>query len=109
MNNVRSNRLAALQRRANENQVVFLETELAFGSTLAEVAPGAVLMDQLERAERTARHAADAYSEVARFLADPKQASRVPDEQRQKIEAGMERLRKELDRLPESSNKILSE
>ena len=96
------NRLAALQRRSDENLAAFLRTEVDVGLTLVGVAKTTQQMGH-DIWERSAQHAEDAYSEVALFLVNPQYAKRMRDEQRRKIEAGMERLRKALDDLPRSS------
>lgn len=98
--NVRSKTFSALQRRSDENLLAFLQTELALGSTLARVAMTASEMGHRESCERSARHAENTYSEVARFLANPKYAKRITAEQRRKIRFDMVRLRKALDGLP---------
>ena len=102
MNNVLSNRLAALQRRSEENLIAFLRTEVDVGLTLAGVAKTARSMGH-ESWERSVQHAEDAYTEVALFLINPQYAERMPDEQRRKIEAAMEKLRKTLGALPGSN------
>ena len=95
------NRLAALRRRSDENLIAFLRTELDLGLTLAGVAITRRDMGS-ENWEQSAEHAENAYSEVGRYLTDPKLAGRLPDEQRREFEAGMKRLRKALDDLPRS-------
>ena len=90
------NRLAALRQRSGENLIAFLRTELDLGLTLAGVAITRRDVGS-ESWEQSAQHAEDAYSEVARYLTDPKQAKHVTDEQRREFESGLKRLRKALD------------
>ena len=99
--NTLSNRLAAFQQRSNENLVAFLRTEVDLGLTLAGVAKTSLGMGH-ESWERSAQHAEDAYSEVERYLGSPRYAERISEEERRKIAAGMERLRKALDEVPRS-------
>ena len=94
--------LAALQQRSNENLIAFLRVDLALGLTLTWLARTEGQMRQHESCERSAAYAERAYSEVARYLTDPKHAKRMTDEQHRKIEAEMVKLRKELDALPRS-------
>ena len=96
MNNVLPNRLAALRRRSDENLMAFLRTEVDVGLTLAGVAKTSLGMGH-ESWERSVQHAEDAYTEVVGFLINPQYAERISDEQRRKIEVGMDRLRKALD------------
>ena len=79
--------------------MAFLHTELELGLNLVGVAKFARLVGYHQWSGRSAQHAKEVYSEVERYLANPKYAKRLSSRQRRGIAARMDSLRQALDTL----------
>ena len=77
--------------------MAFLHTELELGLNLVGVAKIARLVGYHQWSGRSAKYAREVYSEVERYLSNPKYAKGLSSKQRRGIVARMDRLREALD------------
>jgi hypothetical protein len=77
--------------------MAFLHTELELGLNLVGGAKFARMVGYHQWSGRSAGHAKEVYTEVARYLANPKYAKQLSSEQRRGVAARMDNLRKSLD------------
>ena len=93
-----------MRSQSRDYFMAFLHTELELGLNLVGVAKFARMVGYHQWSGRSVRHAKEVYTEVARYLANPRYAKQLSSKQRQGVAARMDNLRKCLDRLPQSQD-----
>ena len=86
-----------MQWQSRDYFMAFLHTELELGLNLVGVAKFARLVGYHQWSGRSAQHAKEVYSEVEKYLANPKYAKRLSSKQRRGITTRMDNLKKALD------------
>jgi hypothetical protein len=93
-----SEKFADSDRKSQTTQLL-LKAELATGHTLAGIAQTKRQVGDDEGGKLARARAEKIYSELGRFLSDPKHAKHLTDEKRRDLMVGMKRLREKLDGL----------
>ena len=88
-----------LQSDRDRHRVEFMKSELALCFTFSCIAARRYESGDQESATKSMANAEKAYETVIQFLSDPKHSKHLTDEERQNIEAELERLRERLDAL----------
>jgi len=88
-----------LQAESNQNRIEFLRNELHLCSTFITIAETEQRSGNSEHAAQSRADAETGYATLLRFTSDPKHAKHITEEQRAELNAGIARLRAQLDAL----------
>lgn len=89
----------AVRLKTDEMRMRFLRTDLATCFTFADLAATRYKTGAREAAAQSVANAEKGYAAILRFMSDPKHGSRISDEERRELTAGLDRLRARLDEL----------